>query len=119
MENTHDYHEQERIFEGFLILIGCAVIFHNMLLDFGDSKDDDGVEDEWLAQFFAETEDDLSDMDDPNRADPDVRLISREEKAMNSPLPIGAAKDARRTQLMNYIREHAYMSSDDEMEDSS
>ena len=58
-------------------------------------------------------------MDDPNRADPDARLISREEKAMNSPLPIGAAKDARRTQSMNYIREHAYMSSDDKIEDSS
>ena len=29
-----------------LILIECAVILHNMLLDSGDSKDDDGVEDE-------------------------------------------------------------------------
>ena len=72
-----------------------------------------------MAQFFAEAEEHLSDMDDPNRVDNDARLISRKEKAMNSPLPIGAAKDARRTQLMNYIREHAYMSSDDEMEDSS
>ena len=43
-----------------LILIEYAVILHNMLLDFGYSKDDEGVEGEWLAQFFAKN--DLSDM---------------------------------------------------------
>ena len=55
--------------------------------------------------FFAE--DDLLDMDDPNGADPDTHLSSRKEKAMNSLLPIRAAKDTRRTQLINYMREHA------------
>ena len=71
---------------------------------------------DWHSLF---AEDDLLDMDDPNRADPDARLILRKAKSMNSLLPIRAAKDARRTQLMNYTREHAYMSSDDKMENSS
>ena len=68
--------------------------------------------------FFAEEE--LSDMNDPCRGDPDACIVSREEEVLNSPLPIGAPKDSRRIQLMNYIREHADMSSeDDDMHDTS
>ena len=89
--------------------IDCAVILHNMLIDANNGVDDDGVEDEWLRAFYRD--EDLSDIDDPHRGDPDeVRTISREEHALNSRLPIGSPKDVRRTQLKNYIREQANVS---------
>ena len=98
---------KKKSLKDILHLIDCAVILHNMLIEFGDGQDDEGLEDEWLTQFF-QTEV-LSDIDDPNRGDPDVeRVVSPEEATMNSQLPIESEKDARRTQLKNYIREHAF-----------
>lgn len=109
--------EDPQSLKEILSYIDCAMILHNMLVDLRVSEAHDELEEEWLRDL----DEDLTDIDDPGRVDPDAEYyVSREEEAMKSSLPLGAAKDARRTLLKRYIREHhiiRYESSDDESSD--
>ena len=89
--------------EEILSNIECAFILHNMLIDLRDADDGEELEDEWKEALDEE----YTDIDDPNRGDPDAaHYTSPELQAMNLPLPVGAPKDMRRTLLNRYIREH-------------
>lgn len=93
-----------------LELIDCAMILHNILLKLKDGDNDDWRE-------WHDSDDDLSDMDDPGRGDPDED-VSPEEHVMNCPIPFGSEKDCRRIQLADYLWEHAVENSGDYTDDN-
>ena len=66
--------------------IECCVVLHNMLLEYGDVSPDEYKEEE------------QTDIDDPDRAP--------EQDSMNEPIPEGAPRDARRTRLLDVVREN-------------
>ena len=64
---------------------------HNMLIELGEEEKDDWIN---LEEF--------SDLDDAARAP------YEEGDVLNQGIPIGSAKDLRRTRLMHYFEEHHY-----------
>eukprot|EP00980_Cylindrotheca_fusiformis_P018137 scaffold5849_cov75-Cylindrotheca_fusiformis.AAC.2 len=72
-------------------MLDATIVLHNVLIDFGEEEKDDWIDD-----------DDCSDIDDADRAP------YEEGDALNTAIPDGAPKDARRTRLMYYMEEHRY-----------
>ena len=71
----------------------ASVVVHNMLIELGEEEKGD-----WL-DFL---EDDMSDIDDAERAP------YKEGDVLNQGIPQGSAKDLRRTRLIHYFEEHHY-----------
>jgi hypothetical protein len=80
--------EEKSSLQEILRLIDASVILHNMLLCFGEEERDD-----WIDL------DDFSDMDDATQAP----YLQGDE--LNSAIPTGSPKDAKRTRLLNYFKE--------------
>jgi len=105
---TEDVESLKEILE----YMDCAFILHNILVSRKDCDIFDNDDwDEWHDEC-----DDLTDVDDPSRVDPDS--LTPEELAMNSPLPLDAPKDLRRTLLADLIWEKAVDDNDSETSDS-
>lgn len=88
--------EDEETLREILEYIDCAMILHNILHGLKDGDNDDWAE-------WHDSDDDLSDLDDPDRGDPDE--VSPAEQAMHSTIPFGAPNDCRRDRLVNYLWE--------------
>ena len=69
----------------------ATIMVHNMLVEIGEEEKED-----WMDIT------DFSDIDDAERAP------YEEGDALNEGIPIGSAKDLRRTILMHYFEEHHY-----------
>jgi hypothetical protein len=69
-------------------LIDASVILNNVLIHYGEEDRED-----WIDL------DDFSDMDDAQR------VPYEEDDKLNEAIPAGAAKDAKRSRLLNYFKE--------------
>jgi DDE superfamily endonuclease len=83
--------EDKKSMRRILRLLDATIVVHNILIHLGEKERED-----WIDH------DNFLDLDDAERAP------YEEGDALNMAIPIGAAKDERRTRLMYYFEEHHY-----------
>eukprot|EP00980_Cylindrotheca_fusiformis_P027095 scaffold18779_cov93-Cylindrotheca_fusiformis.AAC.1 len=83
--------EDKKYLRSILRMLDATIVLHNILIEFGEEEKEDWIDD-----------DDFSDIDEADRAP------YEEGDALNTAIPDGAPKDARRTRLMYYMEEHQY-----------